>query len=320
MPLLSSAASTLHAFGRDLESTEHLARILRIHLELSLDGGAVPGGRFWPRFLLLAGWPAMPEATASQAVETAIAGPTGPSLRGSVDAVRLAAQAIRPRLSTEIYEQVNSLYWRTREGARDGQLQSFLHDVELTTQLIGGLVDDTMTHDHAWSFVRLGRHLTRSRNVARLVTRKAGGLIAAADTAVAWSGVLRCCSAFEAFRLATAEHVGRDAVIRFLLLHPSSPRAVHFCLEETLTAVRQIDGGRRSGADHAVGQLLALLLDGAQEPIRRPELFGFRFERLCGTVSEALDRTYFAPAAQAHRAAPAFRVQSQQQQQTAIGS
>lgn len=319
MPLLRSAASTLHAFGSDLESTEHLARILRIHVEQSLDGGAVPGQRFWPRFLLLAGWPAVPEATASQAVEMAVSGPTGPSLRSSVDAVRRAAQAIRPRLSTEIYEQVNALYWRTREGVRDGQLQSFLHDVELTTQLVAGLVDDTTTHDQAWSFIRLGRHLTRARNVARLVTRKAAGLIATADTAVAWSGVLRSCSAFEAFRLASAEHVGRDAVVRFLLLHRSSPRAVRFCLEEAAAAVGRIDGERPGAAGAALTGLLSLLEDGGADAVRRPEVFGFRFERLCSSAAQTLDRTYFAPAAALHRAAPALRVQSQQQQQQGGG-
>src|SRR5712692_7187745 len=44
-----------------------------------------------------------------------LSGTLGPSIRSSVSAARQAAQAVRPSLPTELYEQVNALHWRVQE-------------------------------------------------------------------------------------------------------------------------------------------------------------------------------------------------------------
>src|SRR5260221_6080601 len=114
--VLSSAATSLALFGRQLERADFLARVLRVHLDHSLDRSDDPGAGFWSGLMQLAGWPGSDVDHREQAVELLVVGAAGPSVRGSVAAARSAAQAVRPSLPSELYEQVNSLFWRAEEG------------------------------------------------------------------------------------------------------------------------------------------------------------------------------------------------------------
>src|SRR5256885_8296726 len=114
--MLSRAATSLALLGRHLERADHLARILGVHVALSLDRTDEPGPDFWIRFMELAGWPGSNTGRRSQAIEMVVTGTLGPSVRASVAAARLAAQAVRPSLPTELYEQVNALHWRGEGG------------------------------------------------------------------------------------------------------------------------------------------------------------------------------------------------------------
>ena len=50
----SRAATSLTLLGRHLERADHLARILGVHVALSLDRTDEPGPEFWTRFMELA--------------------------------------------------------------------------------------------------------------------------------------------------------------------------------------------------------------------------------------------------------------------------
>ena len=56
--MLSRAATSLAMLGRHLERADNLARILGVHVALSLDRTDEPGPTFWVRFMELAGWQA----------------------------------------------------------------------------------------------------------------------------------------------------------------------------------------------------------------------------------------------------------------------
>src|SRR3989442_15861501 len=113
--MLSRAATSLTLLGRHLERADHLARILGVHVALSLDRTDEPGPKFWSRFMELAGWPGSDTRRRDQAVEVVVTGTLGPSVRSSVAAARLAAQAVRPSLPRELYEPANPLHWRGQE-------------------------------------------------------------------------------------------------------------------------------------------------------------------------------------------------------------
>ncbi|TMF52855.1 MAG: alpha-E domain-containing protein, partial [Chloroflexi bacterium] len=145
--MLSRAATSLALLGRHLERADHLARILGVHVSLSLDRTDEPGSDFWMRFMELAGWHAGDTGKREQAVEMVVAGTLGPSVRASIAAARLAAQAVRPSLPSELYEQVNALHWRVQEAVWQPDLYQFLMDVQMSIRLVDGLLEDTMFHD-----------------------------------------------------------------------------------------------------------------------------------------------------------------------------
>src|SRR3989449_8064313 len=116
--MLSSAATSLTLLGRHLERADHLARVLGVHVSLSLDRTDEPGPEFWVRFMELAGWRRSDTGRRDEVIEMVVAGTLGPSVRASIAAASLAAQAVRPSLPTELDEQVNALHWRVAGGSR----------------------------------------------------------------------------------------------------------------------------------------------------------------------------------------------------------
>ncbi len=247
--MLSRAATSLTLLGRHLERADHLARILGVHVALSLDRTDEPGPDFWIRFMELAGWPSVTTGRRDQAVEMLVGGTLGPSVRSSVEAARTAAQAVRPSLPSELYEQVNALHWRVHEAAWQPDLYPFLNDVQLSIRLVDGLMEDTMSHDEARDFVRLGKFLERAGNVTALVTRKckSAELADAPEDALEWTAVLKSCFAFESYQARYSGGVTPEHVIECLLLDSNLPRSARFAAGVALESVSRIDGpGRRS--------------------------------------------------------------------------
>jgi uncharacterized alpha-E superfamily protein len=245
--MLSRAATSLTLLGRHLERADHLARILGVHVALSLDRTDEPGPDFWIRFMELAGWPSVTTGRRDQAVEMLVGGTLGPSVQSSVDAARAAAQAVRPSLPSELYEQVNALHWRVHEAAWQPDLYPFLTDVQLSVRLVDGLMEDTMSHDEARDFVRLGKFLERAGNVTALVTRKSAELADAPEDALEWTAVLKSCFAFESYQARYSGGVTPEHVIECLLLDANLPRSARFASGVALESVTRIDGpGRRS--------------------------------------------------------------------------
>src|SRR5467141_3062240 len=245
--MLSRAATSLTLLGRHLERADHLARILGVHVALSLDRTDEPGPDFWTRFMELAGWPGSNTGRRDQAVEMVVTGTLGPSVQASVEAARLAAQAVRPSLPTELYEQVNALHWRVQDGRWQPDLYPFLTDVQLSIRLVDGLLMDTMQHDEARDFVRLGKFLERAGNVTALVTRKSAELADAPEDALEWTAVLKSCFAFESYQARYSGGVTPEHVIECLLLDSALPRSARFAVGVALESVSRIDGvGHRS--------------------------------------------------------------------------
>lgn len=304
--VLSRVAVSVYLLGRRLERAEHLARLVRVHNELALDRALPRDEGFWPGFLELAGWSLADQMTREQAIELALAGSVGPSVQRAVEEARRAAQAVRPTLSTEVYEQLNVLHWRLQDGGWDGDLYSYLRQAELGVQLVGGLLDDTMVHDEAWQFVRLGKYLERAIGTARFVVRKSAELAQVADDAVEWAAALRCCASFEPYQQRFSAPITGERVVGYLLLDAISPRSVAFCVGEALRCVRQIDAidavdaadrRRQPSRPHrALEQLIDFLGDGdAAGVTAAPAEFEKRFQDLRGELEAALRDTYFVP-------------------------
>jgi uncharacterized alpha-E superfamily protein len=208
-----------------------------------------------------------------------LGGVAGPSVRSSIAAARSAAQAVRPSLPSELYEQVNALHWRVQEPAWRPDLFPFLGDVQLSIKLVDGLLEDTMSHEEARDFVRLGKFVERTGNVTALVTRKSAELgdeepsrgrgaasevvgLSPEDT-LEWSAVLKSCFAFESYQARYSGGVTPERVIECLLLDATLPRSARFSAGVALDSVSRIDGpGRRSRPRRILSHLNELFAAG----------------------------------------------------------
>ena len=244
----------------------------------------------------LAGWPDAMIDRRDQAVESIVMGSAGPSVRASVAAARSAAQVVRPSLPTELYEQVNALHWRVQGNAFQRDLYPSMTDVQLTVRLVDGLLEDTMTHDEARDFVRLGKFVERAANVTVLVTHKSAELGEADDT-IEWSAVLRCCFAFESYQGRYSAPVTPERVIEFLLLDAKLPRSARFAAAVALAAVSRIDaGGRRSRPRRLLARLESTFeLADPAKVASNPREFEAQVRALLRQLEVALRDTYFHP-------------------------
>ncbi len=297
MAILSRAATSLTLLGRHLERADHLARILGVHVALSLDRTDEPGPDFWIRFMELAGWPSVTTGRRDQAVEMLIGGTLGPSVRSSVEAARTAAQAVRPSLPSELYEQVNALHWRVHEAAWQPDLYPFLSDVQLSVRLVDGLMEDTMSHDEPRDFVRLGKFLERAGNVTALVTRKSAELADAPEDALEWTAVLKSCFAFESYQARYSGGVTPEHVIECLLLDATLPRSARFAAGEALMSVSRIDGpGRRSRPRRLLARLESVFKQAdTQWVAENPRDFDAQCGDLLRQLVVAMREAYFHP-------------------------
>src|SRR5437870_5978417 len=297
MAMLSRAATSLTLFGRHLERADHLARILGVHVALALDRTDEPGPDFWMRFMQLAGWPGSDTGRRDQAVEMVIAGTLGPSVRASIAAARLAAQAVRPSLPSELYEHINALHWRVQGADWQPDLYPLLIDVQMGVRLADGLLEDTMSHDEARDFVRLGKFVERAANVTAIVTKKSAELADSPEDALEWTAVLKSCFAFESYQSRYAGGVTPDRVIECLLLDSSLPRSARFSTNTALEAVARIEGkSRRSRPLRLLTRLNGMYQHANPESIgEHPLDFNSECRSLLRQLEVALRETYFHP-------------------------
>jgi uncharacterized alpha-E superfamily protein len=295
--MLSRAATSLTLFGRHLERADHLARILSVHVALSLDRADEPGPEFWRRFMQLAGWPGSDTGRRDQAIEMVITGTLGPSVRASIAAARVAAQAVRPSLPTELYEQVNALHLRVQKSGWRPDLYPFLSDVQMEVRLADGLLEDTMSHDEARDFVRLGKFVERAANVTSIVTRKSAELADSPEDALEWTAVLKSCFAFESYQARYSGGVTPDRVIECLFFDDALPRSARFSATAALEAVTRIDGnGRRSRPRRLLSRFRSMFeLAQLQTISQHPLDFDAECRSLLRQLEVALRETYFHP-------------------------
>jgi len=295
--VLSRSATSLTLFGRHLERADHLARILGVHVALALDRTDEPGPEFWVRFMELAGWRGSDTGQRDQAVDMVVAGSLGPSVLASIAAARLAAQAVRPTLPTELYEQINMLHWRSREAPWQRDLYPFLMDVQMSIRLSDGLLEDTMFHDEARDFVLLGKFVERAANVTTVVTSKSAELADTPEDALEWTAVLKSCFAFESYQAHYGAGVTADRVIECLLLDRALPRSARFSASTALDAVTRIEGkSRRSRPMKLLARLNGMYLAANTESIAEHPLdFDAECRSLLRQLEVALRETYFHP-------------------------
>jgi uncharacterized alpha-E superfamily protein len=254
--MLARVADSLYWMSRYLERAEHAARLLDVHLNLALDRAPESAESRWRRVLACIS-PTLSRNSRPDSATTLESLAFDVNNRSSIVACIMAAREnarqVREQISSEMWEQINRLFHEVRKGSsedvRASEPMEFLYSVREKSYLFQGLTDSTMNHGQGWHFIQLGRFLERACATATLLDvhflefNDANNWDSAHGDHLEWVGLLRSCTAFEAYcKVYTADLTSRR-IAEFLLLNNEFPHSVRFAVEHLHRALQAIDAG-----------------------------------------------------------------------------
>ncbi len=265
--MLARHAEDLYWMGRYVERAEDTARLLDVTYHNMLEAAPAEAAMGWGELLQVLfvdeafeGDP----ADARAVTHFLVLDPDNPgSIRSSVRRARHNARGLRDRISTELWESVNSFYLELN--ARDVRAElsrqpyAVYRWVRNQCQMLSGVASETMPRDDGYRFLVLGRWLERAEMTCRLVAVRYKALGGTRELEFHWwAGLLSSVSAYEAYLKEHQAAMDPAHVLEFLLVSPGFPRSVLFCLratEQQLDAL--IPADRRVEAQRLLGRVRA---------------------------------------------------------------
>jgi uncharacterized alpha-E superfamily protein len=273
--MLSRVADSLYWMSRYLERAENTMRQLDVTMSLMLDSGGASAETHWQRLVASLGNPAGFDWNEDPAVnaEKLVFDRNHPaSVTFCVDAARENARQIREEISTEQWQRLNRLYHQMHSPHTETQFRSNISDVLSSVvdaiHLFKGVSDTTMIHGQGWHFIRFGRYLERAYAIATLLEVYQPRLYHATREDSGYQyleqvGLLRCCTAFEAYCQVYTADLTPDRILEFLLLNRDFPHAIRYAVDCIRQAIQSIQhtGGRRPPDEltAGIGRLHAML-------------------------------------------------------------
>jgi uncharacterized alpha-E superfamily protein len=249
--MLSRTANELYWMARHIERAENTARLLDVTYRTSLMPYQVrePGLAWaepWSVPLITLGlatayYQRHSALTAENALRFMIFDPTNTSsIHECLRAAREAARSIRGAITSEMYEDLNSAWIEMRaydyEGVEAAGVSTFLDWVKMRSHLFRGVTFGTMLRDEAYHFIRLGTHMERADNTARILDTKYHILLpSVADVGGAvdyyqWASLLQSLSGFESYRRIYSDVIAPRRIAELLILRDDMPRSLHSCM------------------------------------------------------------------------------------------
>ncbi len=274
--MLSRVADSLYWMSRYLERAENTVRQLDVTMSLMLDTGGTSAEIRWQRLVAALGKLAGLEWNGdlqSMAGRLIFDGLDHASVTYSVNAARENARQVREEISSEQWQRLNRLYHQMHSPHAQAQFKSSISDVLASVvdgiHLFKGVTDTTMIHGQGWHFIRLGRYLERAYATATLLEVFQPDLFSVPEREhsgylyLEQVGLLRCCTAFEAFCQVYTADLTPDRILEFLLLNRDFPHAIRYSVDGVRQAVESIQrtGGRRPPDEltASIGRLHAML-------------------------------------------------------------
>jgi uncharacterized alpha-E superfamily protein len=315
--MLCRTANELFWMSRHIERAENTARMLDVTYRMSLLPYEViePGLAWaepWAVPLITSGlateyYQRFPVLSAESVLRFMILDADNPSsILSCLRAARESARSVRGAITSEMYEDLNSA-WLEARGYDYARIESrgvseFLDWVKMRSHLFRGVTFGTLLRDDAYHFIRLGTHLERADNTARILDVKYHTLLpSAADVGGAvdyyqWGALLRSVSGFEAYRKIYSDTISPRRVAELLVLRDDMPRSLHSCMNfihETLELLCDADSHE---LERQAGELHARLHFGRTEDIIRFGLHEYLMEFLdrIADLGEEVHRRFFA--------------------------
>ena len=271
--MLSRVADSLYWINRYVERAENISRFVEVSEAMALDcppGSAEP----WLPLVDASGDRELfdrlyPDGRPEQVVEFLVRAENNPnSVANCIAIARENARQIRDVITTEMWEQLNDIYWTLLDNKGFWQQPPLeqLREIRRACQLFYGITDATLSRDLSWQFSRLGRVMERAEKTTRILDVKYFLLLPSPDEVggvldeLQWISLLRSAGAYQMFRQSRQQVIEPEAVASFLLLDPIFPRSVRYCLGRINETLRIVRGQAVPGAPDELECLSGLTL------------------------------------------------------------
>ena len=308
--MLSRIARNIFELGQQIERAENIARILDVNQRMSLEQHYFSELDVWsPMLAITNSREAFDErygdVTRDNVLAFLISDTTHPySIRTCLNHAREMARTIRERISEEMWLYLNKMYLGMEKVKNSGRQDSFLAEVRQFCSAFHGLVDNTMSHDESWNFMRLGISLERALMTSRILEIKYHLLLPSADEIGKpldlhqWQALLRSVSGYEAYRRKYKARIEPPKVINLLNLDSRFPRSIHYCIRQLHEALQGIRISNRQ--QYMLSRETEIFLDdlrggAAGEDVLGMGLKGYleSVQKRCGKISTMIYQTFF---------------------------
>jgi len=298
--MLSRVADSLYWMSRYLERAEHIARLIAVKLETTVEQSREDAEASWAR-VMAALWAQKRSANDAEAFllthELAFALENEFSLLSCLNFARDNARQIREQLSIEVWENLNRLYLDLRPFVEDKawsrnptrvvrQTLKELHALE-------GVTHSTLSHDEGWYFLELGRYLERAQLVCRLLYLHFGAGCASTPNYFDWLVLLKDCSAFEPYCKVYTATIRPEKIAEFLLFDHEFPHSVRFSIDRVCDALAHVASAappqRRAHVERLAGRLKA-----SADFTQIEELMSGSIARFWADIAEQCERVHEA--------------------------
>ena len=246
--MLSRTADSLFWVSRYVERAEYLARILDATTRLtnlpSSYGGA---GTEWQSAVATAGCEdtfakAYGEANERNVCDFLSFNPDNPSsIRNCFAQARSNARAVRTALTSEMWDALNGAWLELQRFERQRmdreEFARFLDWVKNVSLVFDGSAYRTMLRDDGYWFSRMGMHIERADNTARILDVKYHVLLPENEQVggsldyFQWTTMLREVSALTAYHWVYRQAVKPVLIADLLILNRRMPRSLASCYE-----------------------------------------------------------------------------------------
>jgi uncharacterized alpha-E superfamily protein len=288
MRLLARNAESLFWLARYLERAACLARVI----EMQSTFGGQDKDQGWNWLLTLHSNEAVFREQFEPSAETIVAfyltdkGNVG-SIRSSIHWARENARALRPFIPLEMWAQLNTFHHTIEQIGTDDIQRSKLPRTcaQIRAGCLAqiGVAEGLLYRDEGYQFFKLGLMIERADQTSRLLDVKfAQGSMpqsSALNTDPAhdfmfWSTILRTVGAYQVFHRLMTASPDAESVARFLVLNPSHPRSIGFCVREITDALNMLRSGFRLPGANAGLEACEILTQGLQVAAEDAQLLG----------------------------------------------
>jgi uncharacterized alpha-E superfamily protein len=316
--MLSRTANELYWMGRHIERAENTARLLDVTYRMSLLPYQVrePGLAWaepWAVPLITTGlatafYGTHGMLTAEEVLQYMIFDPANPSsIVNCMHAARESARSIRGAITSEMYEDLNAAWLEIRTYDYDRLqaigVQEFCDWVKMRSHLFRGVTFGTMLRDEAYHFLRLGTHVERADNTARILDTKYHLLLpSATDVGGAidyyqWASLLQSVSGLESYRKIYSDVISPRRVAELLVLRSDMPRSLHSCMNFIYETLQILCSGDGQEVSRMAGELHARLHFARTDEVIRFGLHEYLMDFLdrISELGEEIKRRFLAP-------------------------